>query len=516
MYYSCLFPDKASEPSEFIKTMPDHFGDLNLDQITAGAMADFGRYELAPHYYTPVRSDSVIKYRQAVLAELDRPEVLEAVRPVCEILAAVSRLQPKLVTSLKGEGPMENNAMTKGQYLNAAVKYIVALQDYTDRAKELGFTSEALGGFASYVNDLFKTDAWKAFFEHTVRVRSAFDELNYCLLVKGSTIKIRRYEDQEDESNYIRELFSKFAVGESKDYRQKLNENAIAYHVESGILDILVKQYPDEFKDLDELTKKFPSFLDGACERFALEMQFYFSYIDYIAPIKKAGLSFCCPSIAHEGDRIEACEAFDLALAHSRLSGDMPVSNGFWLDKGERVIVITGPNQGGKTTFARSVGQMMHLFSLGLSVPGVSASLPVVSRIFTHFEKEENVENGAGKLMDDLERIKPMLDKADRDSFFVVNEIFASTTLDDATEISRRVMRRLLDIGSLAIWVTFIDEMAEFSKEIVSMMSTVDASGSEKRTYHIERKSADGLAHAMYIARKHALTYEQLMGRLKA
>ncbi len=515
MYYSCLFPDKSKEPESFISVMPDHFSDLNLDQITSAAMADYEKYDLARHYYTAIHDTDVISYRQEAMKELEKPGVLDAVKPICEILAAVSRLQPKLESSLNGEGPMENNAMTKGQYLNAAIKYIVALQDYADRADALGLSSKALKGFADYVKELFETPGWKAFLEHAARVRASFDALNYCMLVKDSKIRLRKYEEQEDESEYIRELFSKFAAGETKDYRQKLNENAIAYHVESGLLELLVKMYPDEFKDLTDLTKHFPHFLDGVCERFALEMQFYFSFLDYIAPIRLAGRNFCYPVIAAQGDRVEAVDSFDLALAHSRLSTGMPVVNGFFLEGKERVIVVTGPNQGGKTTFARSIGQMLHLFMTGLCVPGTRAQLPPVSHIFTHFEKEENVENGAGKLMDDLERIKPMLDAADRDSFFIVNEIFASTTLDDATAISRQVMQRLLDTGARAIWVTFIAEMAEYGPEIVSMMSMVDDSGTEKRTFRIERKSADGLAHAMYIAKKHALTYEQLMGRLR-
>ena len=110
------------------------------------------------------------------------------------------------------------------------------------------------------------------------------------------------------------------------------------------------------------------------------------------------------------------------------------------------------------------------------------------------FEKEENVENGAGKLMDDLVRIKPMLEEADENSFFVINEIFASTTLDDATAISKKVMDKLIKIGAMAVWVTFIDEMASYGPETVSMMSTVKPDSTQTRTFHIERKAADGLA----------------------
>lgn len=517
LYYSCLFPTRESETGRYVQQMPEYFRDLNLDQIASCAMAEYEKFDIAKHYYTILRDEKTISYRQEAMREMENEQVLQAARDLCEIVVAVSRLLPKLENSLKGQGPMENNAMTKGSFLNAAVKYIVAVQTFAEKAKELDMRSGALHGFAGYLEEMFQKPEWQAFLQHVVRVRGAFDEANYCLLIKNSTIRLRKYEGQEDEGEYVRRLFEKFAQGQTQEYRHKINENAIAYHVESALLELLVKMYPDEFKDLAELCKQHAHFLDATVERFAMEMQFYFSYIDYIAPIRRRGMLFCYPAFVGRGERVEAAESFDLALAHNRLSElNMPVTNGFYLEEPERVIVVSGPNQGGKTTFARSIGQMMHLSRIGLCVPGATAALRPVTAIFTHFEKEENVENGAGKLMDDLVRIKPMLEQADENSFFVINEIFASTTLDDATRISKKVMDKLLRIGAMAVWVTFIDEMASYGPETVSMMSTVRSDATETRTFHIERKAADGLAYAMYIAKKHALSYEQLRGRLEA
>nr|WP_318276409.1 hypothetical protein [Mycobacterium eburneum] len=226
-------------------------------------------------------------------------------------------------------------------------------------------------------------------------------------------------------------------------------------------------------------------------------------------------MTFSYPQVTDEPGVVCANDAFDLALAIKSLREDKPViRNDFRLSGAERIFVITGPNQGGKTTFARTIGQCAYLAALGCPVPATHAAFTLPDAIYTHFERQETLATLHGKLDDELVRIHDILSRATAASLIVMNESFASTTADDALQIGTEVLGRMSRLRCVAVYVTFLDELANLDPTCVSMVGEVAPEDPTRRTFKFTPRPADGLAYAAALAGKYGLTHDVLRRRI--
>jgi len=309
--------------------------------------------------------------------------------------------------------------------------------------------------------------------------------------------------------------FDRFKQGAVRDYRVEFPEPTEMNHVETNVLGLVAKLHPEPFAALDEYFARHQDFLDPTICRFDREVQFYVSYLEHMKRLEAAGLSFCYPQVTNRTKEVFATETFDLALATKlALEKVAIVANDFSLTGAERIFVVSGPNQGGKTTFARMFGQLHHLAGIGCPVPGQEARLYLYDQLFVQFKREEELDNMTGKLENDLLRLKDALSRATPESIVILNEIFACTTLQDSIFLGTKVMEELITLDVLAVFVSFVEELASIATSVVSMASTIVPENPAERTYKVIRKPADGLAYALAIAEKYRVTYDDLKRRV--
>ena len=141
-------------------------------------------------------------------------------------------------------------------------------------------------------------------------------------------------------------------------------------------------------------------------------------------------MPWCIPELtAADTDSRSWEELYDISLAFRNKAA--VVGNTLTAEH-KRLYIVTGANQGGKTTFLRSFGQAQLMAQCGLPVGAKAYTAPYRRAVFTHFRQEEDRYLKSGKLEEDVLRLKGLLDRSTKDSVFVVNEIYSSTTLKDA------------------------------------------------------------------------------------
>jgi len=401
-------------------------------------------------------------------------------------------------------------------FLNSVEVYCEAINVFSNGLCGASIKSRGLLGFCRHLTNYARSTRFTSLCSETKAIRADLSTVRYCVLINESGFTVRKYDSEIDYSADVAATFDKFKQGAVKDYRLQFSTKNAMNHIEAKILEFVARLHPDIFLRLNDYCAGNGDFVDDTTTAFDREIQFYVAYLDYIAILKRSGLQFCYPRICDDNKEVYNYGGFDLALAHKLVRESRHVvCNDFQLKGKERILVISGPNQGGKTTFARALGQLHYLTSIGCPIAGKEAQLSLFDQIFTLFEREEKVDNLRGKLEDDLVRIHAILDQATRRSIIIMNEIFTSTTIQDEIFLSEKVMERLLARGPLCVWVTFIDELASFGPQTVSMVSTVAPDNPTLRTFQIVRRPADGLAYAMAIAQKHKVTYQAIKERMK-
>lgn len=188
------------------------------------------------------------------------------------------------------------------------------------------------------------------------------------------------------------------------------------------------------------------------------EMAFYLGCLNLHAHLTQMGEPVCFPKPLAPGERRHAFEGlYDVCLALTMKKS--VVGNDLRAD-GKDLLIITGANQGGKSTFLRSIGLAHLMMQCGMFVPAASFCANVCEGLFTHYKRKEDASMKSGKLDEELSRMSEIVEQVRPDALLLFNESFAATNEREGSEIARQIVCALLEKRIQAFFVTHLYEFA--------------------------------------------------------
>lgn len=482
--------------------------DLQLVRWLDAVAEQAGVDDLKSFFSVPAASREEAVYRQEVFRDLGAA----AVRRVMG--AAMQALRECELAHERASGVGASLELARYR-LTAASAYVAGVRDLRNGLLASGATSRALGSLGAYLDRYLASEPFLRMANRAGHLEAALGAIRYTLRVGPGYVTVDADAPKEDYAKVVVETFARFRVGTSKDYRTAYRPASHLNGLEERILEELASQHEDLFAELASFAREYEDPVDPVMAQFGSDMHFYLAVADCRRESERLGHPWTLPEIIEDEAPMRVRDAADLALIHPRLGAmDEVVRNDIDRLPHEHLVVITGPNQAGKTTFARIWGQLHILTRMGCPVPATDAHLPFMRLVDTHFEHAEQAATQQGKLKDDLLRVHSIVERSDRGSLVILNELFASTTATDAFVLSQDTLDRLLAKGAVVVCVTFLWELAERSGATASWVGAVDPVDPRRRTYRIRRAPPEGRAHTEALAASYGLTAGSLASRL--
>lgn len=453
-------------------------------------------------------SEQDIIYRRDVLRELAvNPELIEKMQALCACIQMVSRFK-----DLHMEGEYGPEAFREFGIMQEAYIQISSMQEALQKAiDDKRVVSQGLVRLCGVLQDKLRENFSPNFTAEWAKRTSGLERM-------GSVC----VEFHLDDELHIHSA-SILAI-----HKQKYGRGGLLQFKR----DMVHPEHPWELAGLKDMETPTEELLEGELKfnqrrfyqilsRMTLELDglyqdliFYLGAMEYCARMTQAGVSLCLPQILpmeHRGFR--AVGMVNPVLALLKKTGK-PVPNDVDFAEGGEIFLLTGINQGGKTTFLRTVGAVQLLFQLGWPVPASQTAISPVDKIVTVFSHEENTALQHGKLGQELKTVRRGMEEATPQSLLLCNEPITGTSPMENLYLSRVVLSACKVNGYKGIWVTHLYDLASRAEamnqelggsRISSLVAkavvhedTVDAS------YHIERGEPAFTSYAREVMRKEA------------
>ncbi len=482
--------------------------DLRLDDVIAGVVGRADDFQRSV-WYTPCTDLQTVEYRQAVVTELLRPDFRRVTQAFVEGLAH-ERQSVNAADNLRYPLPADLGRA------ESIARFAAVVSEAAAGLEGLDPQSAGLQELTCSLVDYTHSQAFRQLASGITDVLEELHGLQFELGMQSGTVWVGPDPDRQLWVEAIRTNFGRFRTGEPPAVAIPQRPQRYINHLEDNVLNLVARQFPETLARLQNFVAAHADFLPARLEVVAQELRFYLDYLREVDRLANAGVAFCLPRLqTGTAGPVRIKGMVDLALAvGAKATEEPPVPNDLVMAGSERVAFITGPNQGGKTTFARSAGQLAYLASLGLPVAARSASLPLLQPVLSHFPRPDDPEHERGGLADEMVRLHQVIQAAGANSLLILNELFSGTSAEDAVSLSALILDRFDDLGCRVVWVTFLEDLVRSAPKALSLVGQVDPAEPTRPTFTFRPQPPTNKSHAVALAARHGLSTADLEARL--
>lgn len=509
--------------------------DLCVEEVVRMLCPD-GRYVslLKTILLTLCPNPHVIGYRQDVLEDcIANPRLRAGLEEVLPLLTEIKWLA---ATYSRGESALFQTI----QRMRELDLYVQCVQKLNALLTEVGpdLRSEAFGYLRARFTELEADPVFQALIQKlpelrksTANMQSATIAVNLDATLRPTHVALLSIDDRPVQNTLLNHLLG--IKDEKRDFMliQEVPWMGKLFHDLERVL-------KNAYRPVTKALAYYARLSSELLVSLAPEVTFYLSAVRMIDKMQAAGLPMCRPEVAPAEERVfQVADLYNvrLALSRSQNGAHAPVevvtNDVQFDDDAGRVLILTGPNQGGKTTYTQGIGLTQVLLQAGLYVPGLEGRISPVDSIFTHFPLEEKPDLNVGRLGEEARRLCSIFQQVTRYSLVLLNESLSSTSPGESFYLAQDIVRGLCLYGVRAIFATHLHELAEkidlinadtpgdsqAASIVAGAMSIPDASSEElvRLTYKIVPSPPIGTSYAKNIANRFGISFEQLAQMLQ-
>jgi DNA mismatch repair protein MutS len=327
--------------------------------------------------------------------------------------------------------------------------------------------------------------------ERRERERTGFQNLRFGYnRVQGYYIEVSRSQAERVPADWVRRQTvrnaERYVTAELKSFEDKV----------LGARDRALARERELYEGLlDTLTDALPSLQDTAAALAALDV------LGNLAE-RAVTLRLVAPELVEES-RIEILGGRHLVVEQA-IDGPF-VPNDLLLHDGRRMLVVTGPNMGGKSTYMRQAALIVILAGIGSYVPADSARIGTVDRVFTRIGAADDLAGGRSTFMVEMTEAANILNNATRDSLVLMDEIGRGTSTYDGLSLAWACARHLgRETGAYTLFATHYFELTALADELPACANVhLDATehGEQLVFLHAVREGPANQSYGLQVAR---------------